>query len=126
MKSLKLAIIYGFLVWLVPFVVSVIIFPIHDTNRPLFESIMPVAGVSIAVFLSAAYFRKVGKDFVVEGLKLGVLWFVISILIDSLMFFGGPLQMTVPEYTADIGVTYLTIPVITIGTGFLLEKRKSS
>ncbi len=123
MKSIKTALFYGVLVWVVPFVVSVAIFPIHDSNRPLFESIMPVAGVSIAVFLSAAYFRKVGKDFVVESLKLGVLWFVISILIDSLMFFGGPLQMTVPEYIADIGVTYLTIPAITIGMGFLLEKK---
>lgn len=86
---------------------------------------MPVAGVSIAVFLSIAYFKKVEKDFVVEGLKLGLLWFVISILIDSLMFFGGPLQMTVPEYVADIGVTYLAIPVITTGFGYLLEKTRA-
>jgi hypothetical protein len=50
MKSLKLAIIYGILVWAIPFVVSVVIFPIHDSNRPLFESIMPVAGVASAIF----------------------------------------------------------------------------
>ena len=50
-----------------------------------------------------------------QGLLLGLLWLAICLAIDALMLLGGPMQMTVPEYLADIGVTYLMIPVITIG-----------
>ena len=128
MKSLRRALIFGFLVWLVPFVVSVIIFPIHDTNRPLFESIMPVVGTLAAVFFLILYFNKVDSNFLQEGVRLGILWFAISVTIDLFMFLpsNSPMSMSLTDYVADIGVTYLAIPTITIGVGFLLEKRKSS
>ena len=42
MVSWRKAFGLGFFVWLVPFVVAFLVFPIHDTARPLFESIMAV------------------------------------------------------------------------------------
>ena len=46
----------------------------------------------------------------------GILWLLLSILIDApLMLFGGPMKMSISAYMADIGVTYLCIPVITWG-----------
>jgi len=128
MKSLKLAIIYGFLVWLVPFIVSVVIFPIHDTNRPLFESIMPVAGVASAILLLILYFKNLDRNFLQEGIKLGILWLAISLVIDLFMFLpsNSPMNMSLADYMADIGVTYLAIPTITIGVGYLLEKKRAN
>ncbi len=43
MKSLRRALVFGFLIWLLPFVVSILIFPLRTSHRALFESIMPVA-----------------------------------------------------------------------------------
>lgn len=128
MKSLKLVIIYGVLVWLVPFVVSVVIFPIHDTNRPLFESIMPVAGTISALFFLILYFKKVSGNFLQEGVWLGIIWLGISLAIDLFMFLptNSPMKMSLTDYVSDIGVTYLAIPTMTIGVGYLLEKRKSA
>jgi hypothetical protein len=125
MKSLRLAIIYGVLVWAVPFAVSVAIFPIHDSNRPLFESIMPVAGILSAMLFLILYFKKLDSNFLQEAIKLGILWFAISIAIDLFMFLpsNSPMHMSLAEYTADIGVTYLAIPTVVIGAGILLEKR---
>jgi hypothetical protein len=37
--------------------------------------------------------------------------------LDSLMFSGGPMKMSLNQYVMDIGVTYLMIPAITIGLG---------
>jgi len=37
------------------------------------------------------------------------------VLIDLPMFFGGPIEITVAEYFADIGLTYVAIPVVTTG-----------
>ncbi len=116
MTSMGKALLFGFLVWLVPFAVASAIFPIRETSRPLFESIMPVAIAIIVVPLSVVYLRRIRRRVRREGLRLGLLWFVECLAIDApLMLFGGPMYKTVPDYIADIGVAYLMIPVITIG-----------
>ncbi len=116
MKSWSKTIGYGLLVWLTPFVVAFIIFPIHESARPLFESIMAVAVSTTSVAFGILYLKHVSQNIVKEGIQLGILWLILSILIDApLMLLGGPMKMSIAEYTADIGVTYLCIPVITWG-----------
>src|SRR3972149_11871028 len=117
MKSLKTALVFGFFIWLIPFLVSMLIFPIRTNDRPLFESIMPVVVTLSTVFLLIAYFKKIDAHFLIEGIVLGILWFVISIVIDLSMFMWGPMQMSFTDYMKDIGLTYLIIPSITIGCG---------
>lgn len=115
---------YGFLVWLIPFVIAFLIFPIHESNRILFESIMPV-GLTISVVLFAnLYFRTVTKKFLQEGFVLGIVWLAINIVIDLLFFMQGPMKMPFSQYVMDIGLTYIMIPVITTGFGYLIENRQ--
>jgi hypothetical protein len=116
------AILYGFLIWLVPFVVSVIIFPLHESNRPLFESIMPVVGGGSAVVLLTLYTRKLAGDYRREGVALGLLWFAISLGVDLLLFMWGPMKMSLADYMADIGIVYLLLPIITVGAGVMLDR----
>ncbi|MBU2607688.1 MAG: hypothetical protein KKF26_00045 [Chloroflexi bacterium] len=123
MKSLKKALLFGFFIWLIPFVVSVIIFPLRTSSRPLFESIMPVVITICVVFFLILYFRKVEDGFLREGIILGVRWLAISLLIDLLLFMWGPMKMTLADYMMDIGLTYLIIPTITIGAGYIMSKR---
>jgi len=123
MKTKK-ALFYGFLVWLIPFIVAVSIYPIHESNRPLFESVMPVVVTVCVVVFSILYFRKLETEFLKEGILLGALWFAISLLIDLMMFLpDSPMQMDLIPYMMDIGLTYLIIPAITIGFGYLTGKR---
>lgn len=118
MTSLRHAILYGFLVWLIPFVVSFAIFSLHGPNRPLFESIMAVTVAAVVVVCGLAYLRATGGVSVREMLLLGLLWLIISVLIDApLMLLGGPMLMSISAYAGDIGVTYLMIPVIAAGLG---------
>lgn len=124
MKSPKKALIFGFIVWLVPFVVSVIIFPLRTSLPALFESIMPVVVTICVVLFSILYFKKLEVGFLKEGVILGITWFVICIVLDLLLFMWGPMKMTFPYYMADIGLTYLIIPLITVGFGYLAERRK--
>lgn len=123
MKSVKKAILFGFLVWLIPFVIAVVITPIRTNQRALFESIMVVVVTGFTALFAILYFQKVEKSFVKEGVILGVVWFVISIVIDLLMFMWGPMKMSFLDYMADIGLTYLIIPIVTISFGYLLQKR---
>lgn len=118
-KYLKI-IIFGFVVWLVPFIVSFFIYPLKTAGNPLFESIMPLTLTIMVVALAYLYLKTLETDFIKESVLIGVSWFVINIIIDLIMFSPpSPMQMTITNYMMDIGITYLIIPVITIGMGFM-------
>ncbi|MBC8253451.1 MAG: hypothetical protein H8E35_05420 [Ardenticatenia bacterium] len=114
---------FGFLVWLIPFVVAVLIFPLKDSQPALFESLMPVViTLCVTVFL-ALYFRKIETGFVQAGVVVGIIWFFMSLVIDLLMFMWGPMKMTFADYMMDIGLTYLIMPIITVGAGYIVENK---
>jgi len=114
MRSWKSALGLGVLMWLAPFVVAFLVFPFHESARPLFESVMAVAVAGSAVGLGYIYVRR--GTVTAEGLRLGLIWFALCVLIDApLMLLGGPMQMTIADYMADIGLTYLAIPAVTTG-----------
>ena len=117
--NIKLALAYGFLVWLIPFAVAFAIFPLHGSDRIFFESIMPVVGVFSVVIFAVLYGKQVKGIVLEEWVRLGILWFAISVAIDLLMFSWGPMKMSLVDYSKDIGFTYLAIPIITAGFGYL-------
>ena len=123
-KYLKMG-LFGFLVWMMPFLVSLLIFSFHESNRPLFESIMPLVLTITVVIFSILYFKKLEKDYLNESILIGIVWFVINIIIDLIMFLpDSPMQMSFVDYMMDIGITYLIIPTVVIGIGYLLEKKR--
>jgi len=118
-KYLKI-ILYGVLVWLVPFIVSFFIYPLKTAGNPLFESIMPLIITLMVVTISYQYLKNLKTDIIREGILIGVSWFVISIAIDLVLFLPpSPMQMNLTSYMEDIGVTYIMIPMITIGMGYM-------
>lgn len=117
MTSWRKAVLFGLLIWLVPFVVAFAIFPVRDNWRALFESIMPVTVALVVVVCGVWYFRGVKTAFVREGLLLGLLWWLISVVIDLPLMLSPPISMDLVEYLADIGLTYAMMPIITTGLG---------
>ena len=115
---------FGILIWLIPFVVSFIIFPLRDSNRALFESIMPVVLTIIVITFSIIYLKNMDKISVIDGIIAGVIWFIISLIIDLILFIpASPMQMQLSDYMMDIGLTYTIILVIPIGFSYLLENK---
>ncbi len=117
-------IIYGILVWLIPFVISFFIYPLKQEENPLFESIMPVVVALATVIFAVLYLKKIGTSYMKETTMIGIAWFLINVVLDLLMFMWGPMKMGFAEYWYDIGVTYLMIPIITIGLGTVMDKVK--
>jgi hypothetical protein len=79
---------------------------------------MAVAVTGTAVGFGLFYLKRIDGGFVGEAIRLGILWLVMAIAIDApLMLLGGPMKMSVGLYMADIGVTYLCIPAVTLGIG---------
>jgi hypothetical protein len=123
MKSTKRALLYGFFLWLIPFIVGFLVYPLREPERPLFETIMAVTVTAAVVVLSILYFGKIDGNYVKEGVRIGILWFLISIVIDLLMFMWGPMKMSFRDYMYDIGFTYLICPTVTIGFGYVLQRK---
>jgi ABC-type tungstate transport system substrate-binding protein len=123
MKSVKKALLFGFLVWVIPFVVAILIFSVRNSDRPLFESIMPVVVTLCVVIFASLYLKNVLKNQLREGILLGVIWLAISLVLDLIMFMPQtPMHMSIIDYGKDIGLTYVLIPAITIGFGYQLQK----
>ncbi len=115
---------FGFLVWLIPFAVSVAIYPLKQAGSPLFETIMPVTLTLAGVVFSLLYFRPLKANYIREGWTLGMAFLAVSIGIDLLLFMWGPMKTTFANYMIDIGLTYLIYPIITVGFGYLLENKQ--
>ncbi|WP_455370015.1 hypothetical protein [[Eubacterium] cellulosolvens] len=122
-RNWKTIILFGVLIWLIPFIVSFFIYPLRSSSRPLFESIMPVVLTLTVIFFSVRYFRKINREFIKEGIFIGIVWLIISLVIDLMLFMPeSPMQMTLSDYLMDIGITYLIILIIPAGSGYLMEK----
>ena len=124
MKSVKYAVIYGFLLWLIPFITSIVIFPLKKTDPSFFQSFLGVLSIALAVILTVFYFRKTQGN-LREGIFLGLTFSAISWFFDFLFFIWGPIKMPLDAYIKEIGIGYLLYLVIAIGFGYLLEKNKN-
>jgi hypothetical protein len=126
-KYLKM-VLYGLLVWLIPFMVS-FAFVDQQGNFTIdvtfFKSIMVVTGALVGVVLAVRYFRDVETNYVNEGIVLGVTWLVINLAMDLLMVYGGFFQMGIMEYFTDIGMRYFAMPIYTIGMGYALMQQEN-
>src|SRR5678815_606413 len=108
---------FAVMAWLVPFAVSVCIFPLKKSNAPLFDSLMGVTLAASTVVLGCVYLRRAGADVLPKGVRIGLAWMAANWLLDGLMFSSGPMKMALGQYIMDIGSAYLMIPVITVGLG---------
>lgn len=117
----KRALGYGAALWAVPFVFSFVLFGIRESNRALFESLIAVLGVALAVIGALSYFRDNRTPDLRQGVVLGFTWAAISIIID-LPIFLPVFHMTLSDYAADIALTYLAFPAVTIGIALAQQR----
>jgi len=126
MKKFFKKVLYGFLVWLIPFVASLFFYTKEgrlSIDIFLFKSIMIVVGSISAAFLLVSYFKKINIDYLKEGMMVGIVWFGLNILLDLLILI--PMsRMTIADYFAQIGLRYLAMPAMSIAVGATLASKK--
>jgi len=110
-------ILFGVAVWALPFVMSVAIFPIVPPATALFDTLMAVALAVAASLFGYLHLSRGPSPSLDHGLFIGTIWMLMSLALDVPFFILGPEQMRMsPDaYMADIGFTYLMIPII-VGT----------
>ncbi|CAF30075.1 hypothetical protein [Methanococcus maripaludis] len=114
---------FGLLTWLVPFFLSFLFYSESEgllIDIFLFKSIMIVVSGLIGVSLLIIYFKDIKKDYLIEGIFVGVSWLIINLILDILILI--PMSgMTCLTYFSQIGLRYLIIPTISISMGLLLK-----
>jgi hypothetical protein len=122
-KKLKI-VLFGIITWLVPFVVSFFFYSREgqlNINIFLFKSIMIVVGSITGATFLVLYFRKLKKDYLKEGITVGLAWFAINILLDLVVLV--PMSgMSIGDYLAQIGLRYLVIPTMSIAMGYVADR----
>ncbi len=133
MRQLGRAVVYGLFVWAIPFGIALLLAPLkakviapanykggvialsrHDILRlEEFESIMPIIVAAVAAFFGFAYLQRVRQHLPRHGVWVGVLWVAMCMVIDMALVLPPPVHMPPTLYFADIGMTYLMIPIIT-------------
>lgn len=123
-KSFRL-ILFGILLWIIPFVVS---FAFYDSNGKLttsydlFKTTMRVVSSLADAWFLYLYFKPVVKDFVKEGILSGLVWLTVNLLLDIIILV--PIaRMEMKNYIIAIGLGYLQIPIFAFMTGKILQSR---
>jgi hypothetical protein len=119
----KRVLVLGLLSWVIPFLISFLVFPLKKSNAPLFSTVMTLVVVLTAGVLFPAYFRgRVAS--VSEAVLVGVLWFIMNLILDYPMFAYGPMKMTVARYYSEIGLSYLIFPAFAFGAARLVRSQE--
>ncbi|PJA89919.1 MAG: hypothetical protein CO137_01690 [Candidatus Magasanikbacteria bacterium CG_4_9_14_3_um_filter_32_9] len=125
-KKIGKLILFGFFVWLIPFTISILFFNKNGElliDVFLFKSIMIVIGTFTGACILVWYFKKVKINFLKTSIVVGLVWFLISIVLDLIVLL--PMSgMSVGSYFSEIGIRYLSLPILAITVGYLLEKNK--
>ena len=114
----KRAALLGVMSWLIPFVISFILFPLNQWNAPLFGTLMGLVVLLTGAVLLHRYFRNRSVS-VNEAVLVGMMWLVLNLAFDYPMFAYGPMKMTVWSYYSEIGLSYLMLPAFAFGAARL-------
>lgn len=84
--KLKLAIIYGTLIWIFTSVLTNIFNPIFTSNLPRVNIIVPIISIVVTTFFGILYIRQIDTNEVVEGVVGGMMFVIIGIFLDFIVF----------------------------------------
>jgi uncharacterized membrane protein YpjA len=113
---------YGIVLWAIPYVTSIPLLGLNQSDQLLFKTIMIVEGSIVGAILAAAYFMGVKRDFLRDGIVVGIVWIVVSWILDygGVVYLSG---MTLDRYFMEIGLRYIAMAAPTVAIGYVLEKR---
>ncbi|MDP1803329.1 MAG: hypothetical protein Q8L81_18345 [Bacteroidota bacterium] len=115
----------GFLSWLIPFAISFFCYKPDGQlimEYSTFKSIMTISGTVSGSYLLYQYFKAVSTHFVFNGIVVGLSWVAINVLLDSIILIP-MMKVSFSVYFLSIGLSYVSIPAISMAMGFLLDRK---
>ena len=120
--KLKLAITFGFLIWIITYILSSIFNPIFTEYIPYVNIIVPLIIIITTGFFGILYIRNIETNEVIEGILVGIIFIIIDIICD-LIFFIIPHNnnLIITDYPIHIISMIIIILSITTFLGYLAQ-----
>ena len=83
--KLKLAVIFGILIWFITHLVTAYLNPIFIDNVPYVNILVPVTSIVITGFFGILYIRTIETNEVVEGFLGGAVFAIMNIICDFIL-----------------------------------------
>ena len=104
--KVKLAIIYGIVIWVLITIFSSVFNPIFTDNLPRVNIIIPLAIIIVTGFFGILYIRSM-----VEGILVGIVFIIIDFILDMFVFI---LPNNMPPFVQDYPLHLFSMIVITL------------
>ena len=120
--KLKLAIIFGIVIWAISYILSSIFNPIFTNHLPHVNIIVPLITIVVTGFFGILYIRNIETNEVLEGILVGAIFIVIDIILDMVFFIipNAPSPMFDSYIFHLFSMTVLTL-LITTFLGYLAQ-----
>ena len=120
--KLKLAIIYGILIWIITYLATWIALRIFSNTLLNFNIILPIILIIVTGFFGILYIRNINENEVIEGLIVGVIFILMDIICDfSLSIFSKTQNIMFTDYEFHIFSIIIITLLITTFLGYLAQ-----
>lgn len=113
---------FGFMVWLIPTIVTYI--TSFTSGLYLFEIISTLSIAITVIIFAYLYFKDLDSHFIRDGIIMGMIWIIISIVLDIVLVLLGITKLTLSQYLFYVAPIYIIIPAVTIGFGLYKDQIK--
>lgn len=108
------------MVWFIP-TITTLLFS-YLSGMFLFDVISAVAIALTVIVFAYMYFKGVDGHYLKEGIVVGVVWLIISVVLDIVLILVGVTKLTLFQYIIYVAPLYVIVPAITIGFGLYWEQ----
>ena len=120
--KLKLAIIYGILIWALTYILSTLVIPLFSDNLPNMNISVPIIIIIVTGFFGILYIRNINSNVVVEGFLAGVIFIVVDFILDYAFFIYSHKQNLIfVDYTLHVTSMLILTLLITTFLGYLAQ-----
>ena len=120
--KLKLAITYGILEWGLIYLITVILNHFITDDLPYIDITIPLSIIIVTTILTVLYIRNFDSNEVIEGLKLGIILFIIDLICDALFLeLINNHNPIIENYPIHVISMLIMIPLITTFIGYLAQ-----
>ncbi len=120
--KLKLAIIFGILIWLITFIASEIVNPLFSDALPNVNIIVPIIVIVSTGFFGILYIRNIDRNEVIEGLTVGIIFVIIDVIFDLVfLIIPNNENLIFTDYTIHVFSMIIITLLITTFLGYLAQ-----
>lgn len=120
--KLKLAIIYGILIWIITYLATWMALKIFGNSLLSFNIIIPIILIIVTGFFGILYIRNIYENEVIEGLIVGVIFIIVDVICDfSLSIISKTPNIMFTDYEFHVFSIIVITLLITTFLGYLAQ-----